>query len=845
MSVDAGLVSDLHQVLARYGNFTLTKSGSLIAAIELEGKDSDGLNKYDFLGIGAMAQASVFQKLPERTIITQYFIHSESGEVSFKKRNDPVTDRLTEKRADFLNSRSLSISRIVIFIEIPPEESYSKLGVSDQLKHLCLSPFFAESRRALRSHFSSKEIVMMLNDVMSELEDKLIDLSEEVEAKLEKLLSPRVLSIDETWRYMKFIANFNPHYLHDSCASKAPESRFDASLSDGDVGPVRVAGQDAIRLSGDDVIYASIYSVNNFGDYEVSPGIWADGDKPPMKMNGNYFLMIRFKKNTRFQTSMMFTRKKGELDRQQFSLGSIFGNKENLNELEKIELMKPSVRDAIKDLDAAEALGIDWGLAHSCAGTWGTTAEELKLNRKQLKISMEQAGFHGCCEGVGLSRAFKALQVAGFSYSLRNVQFNTAQLAAASLFYRSSEGQKTIPDLGNDEALYVFQTADGSPFYYSPWVGARNLVIGVGPIRSGKSFTKNTLASHFGKYQGFLQGIDVDRGMEPVALLYGKEGGIFKAGNGSEGGFNPFVSCRSPDDMHFFNHLKFQITSMLATNDNEEMRTLAVAEQVSLDDAIKSTMAMPKELQRLSTVYAHCSASLKRKLERWVNTGPYAAFFDAEVDSIGAIDKRVMSYNLMSIKDNTTVLPVVMNEIFYRVTQIFLDPAYLSKPKFLDIDECKTLFMSSPDAVKRIVKIIRNMAKNNGGVGLWTQNVSDYQNLDDWAALRGAASTYFFMADPEMDVDSYKQTFNLSDGECAVIQSLIPKKEAFIVQRELGIAKKVSLEVDMEQYLVSTSKVSDVEIRSKLIAEYGYEAGMEKAIAFMEEANENTETRVK
>lgn len=842
MSDNTGLISDLHQVLARYGEFTLTKSGSLIAALELEGKDSDGLNQFDFSAISVMTQASVFQKLPEQSIITQYFIHSESGEVLFKKRHDPVTDRLTQKRAAFLNARSLSVGRIVMFIEIPPDEVLTKLGFLDQIKHLCLSPFSAASREVLSSHFSSKEIVVLLDRQMLDIEEKLQDLTHEISAKLDNLLSPRVLSIDETWRYMKFISNLDSRYLHDGCQSKAPESRFDSSLSDGDVSPVRLAGQDVIRLTGEDVVYASIYSVNNFGGQEVLPGMWGAGDKPPMKMNGDYFLMIRFKKNSAFQTSMMFHKKKGELDRQQFSLASVLSNQLNLNELEKRQMMKQSVRDALNGLDAAEALDIHWGLAHACAGTWAKTSEGLRVNRKKLKVSMEQSGFHGCWEGVGLPRAFKALQVAGFSHSLRNVQFNTGQLAAASLLYRSSEGQKVVDDLGGEEALYVFQTEDGSPFYFSPWVGARNLVIGVGPIRSGKSFTKNTLASHFGKYQGFLQGIDIDIGMEPVARLYGDQGGVFKAGNGSAEGFNPFVSCRGADDDDFADHLKSLILMMLKTNNTEKMQTLELLEQGSLDRAITATMEMPKHLQRLASVYSHCSSSLRAKFERWVTydgkVGLYSAYFDAPIDSVGAIDKRIMSYNLMAIKDNTTVLPIAMSEIFYRVTRIFLDPAHRSKPKFLDIDECKTLFMSSPGAVERIVKIIRTMGKNQGGVGLWTQNVKDYSSLDDWEALRGAASTFFFMADPEMNIESYKKTFNLSDGECAAIQSLIPKKEAFIVQREAGIARKVSLEVDMEQYLVSTSKASDVQMREDLILKFGYEIGMEKAIAEMEARNE-------
>jgi len=841
MAKDSGLISDVHNIVARFGNFVLTKSGSLVGAIEIEGKDSDGLNQFDFAGISLMAQGTVFQKLPEKMIITQYFIHSESAEVSFRKRNDPIVDCLIKNRSDFLNKKSLSTSRIIMFFELPPDDVLVKLGFLDQIKHLCLSPFIKTSRDALLSHFSSKEIILLVEREMVELEERLSDFIDETASKWESLLVPRVLSVDETWHYMKFLANLNPYYLDEHCPIAMPEGRLDGAIADGDVFQVAVGSVDCMKIVSEEATYASIYSVNNFGTQRVTPGMWASGDKPPVRMRGNYVLMLRFKKNSQLQTGMMFNKKKGEIDRKQFSLASVFKDKNNLNDLEKRQLMKKSIRVALEDLDEAEALDVDWGRAHACCVVWDTDIHVLRKSRKRLKVSMDQAGFHGCWESVGLKRAFKAFQPTGFDYSLRNVPFNTAQLAATSLLYRSSEGQKSIEDLGGEEALYVFQSADGSPFYFSPWVGGKNLVIGVGPIRSGKSFTKNTLASHFSKYGGFLQGIDVDIGLEPVARLYGKNGGVFKTGHGESLGFNPFVSCRGYDDMDFFHHLKSQIVAMLSTNDTESMRQLELAEQVSLDKAIKATMAMPPKLQRLATVYTHCSTSLKRKLERWVSVdgrvGVYASYFDADVDSVGSIEKRVMAYNLMSIKDNVTIMPLVMSEIFYRVSRIFLNEDHRSKPKYLDIDECKTLFMSSPDAVARIVKIIRTMGKYQGGVGLWTQNVEDYATLQDWDALRSAASTFFFMADPEMNPKSYKETFHLTEGECEAIQTLVPKREAYIVQRDLGISKKVSLEVDAEQYLISTSKAAEVELREKLIQELGYEQGMEEAVKQLGENN--------
>jgi type IV secretion system protein VirB4 len=86
------------------------------------------------------------------------------------------------------------------------------------------------------------------------------------------------------------------------------------------------------------------------------------------------------------------------------------------------------------------------------------------------------------------------------------------------------------------------------------------------------------------------------------------------------------------------------------------------------------------------------------------------------------------------------------------------------------------------------------------------------------------------MADPTLDDDEYKRVFNLTQGECDAIKNLRPQREAFIIQRDLGIAKKVILEVEPEQYVVSTSKGSETKVRDQNFASLGFEAGLEKTL---------------
>lgn len=354
------------------------------------------------------------------------------------------------------------------------------------------------------------------------------------------------------------------------------------------------------------------------------------------------------------------------------------------------------------------------------------------------------------------------------------------------------------------------------------------MVFGVGPIRSGKSFTKNTLASHFMKYGGLFRAIDIDIGTEPVAQCFGNDGAIFRLDREGQG-FNPFVIAQGPDDHGFIAHLKNLIVQMLLRNDTDELQHLSGYEQMELDEAIKATLALPTSLQRLSTVANHCSETMQQKLDRWIHGGMYGSLFDANIDHMKALNHPLAVFNLAAIKDQPEILPLVMSEIFYRITKAFESPRLRSIPKFLDIDEAH-LLLKVPYIRDFIIRSVRTWGKYQAGISLWTQSPKEFLDLPDWPALRSAATTFFFMADPYMDEELYQTCFHISDGECDAIRQLIPKHEAYIIQPELGVSKKVILEVEPEQYVISTSVAREVEIRTKNIQSHGFEKGVAETI---------------
>jgi type IV secretion system protein VirB4 len=217
------------------------------------------------------------------------------------------------------------------------------------------------------------------------------------------------------------------------------------------------------------------------------------------------------------------------------------------------------------------------------------------------------------------------------------------------------------------------------------------------------------------------------------------------------------------------------------------------------------------------------------KLKRWYDKGMYASLFDQENDAVGELDKSVVAFNLAGIKDDPVQLPLGMSEITYRVTRMFENPRYRSIPKFLDIDEAHALLKI--DYMRDyLIRSVRTWGKWTGGIGLWSQDPGEFLNIKDWSALRSAASTLFFMADPTADGKLYQKTFQISLGEIEAIRSLRPKKEAYIIQRGLGVSKKILVEVEIEQHVINTSQPAEATLRDQLIAKYGIEEGVRKMV---------------
>ena len=819
-------VNKYHGAFRPCNGFVLSYSGSLVGAIEIDGIDPDGMSHKDMEAFSIVIR-NLLNILPRSIVLQQYYVHYRDLQVQFAERADPVCNALNRYRERYLNRMRLAGARCVLFVEMFPErQDQSSLALF--LRHLPRCLHSEPSRDYVKRFFMYGPARSASHSALEKLAPALETRIRDIVNYCSGLFRTRQLDLDETYRVMKFLATLEVKYLHSD--QRCPQA-FDTDLSDGQVTPVTRNGMDILRLQNRNNTYARVLSVKQFNFDRFTPGLFARG---PIKTPGNYVLTTRYKGMSEASRTLFFFNRKKELERETLSFSDFIKGLDDGAEKDRdMQVFRPSLIRKFQELDEAASLNDNLGLVATHAVIFDTDVQELEKTTERLQSALQQNQFSILWETVAQVDVFFDLQPCSGHHGrfFRDIPLNTSQFSTLALFFKSAQGAKTVADLGNEEAQYIFLSGDDSPYYFSPFVGGRGFLIGVGPVRSGKSFLRTCTGIHWPKYGGFYRAIDIDPGSEPIAHAFGADAGIVRFNGSQDRGFNFFSQARAADDTRFIAHLNRQLVAMIGANDSEELRRLTGADQLALDRAVRQVLRLPSHLQTLTSLVKHCAEPVQRKLGRFVGSGAYAWLFDAQQDAIGSMDRKVAVYNLAGIRDDDVAKPLVMAEIAYRVLRFYENPEIRAFPKWLDVDECHHI-LSDPVLTRTLLlDRVRTWGKLLAGIGLWTQSGIELGNMENWEALRSAASTFIFTADPELNGDAYRSIFNMTEGEMETIRGMIPKREFYLIQRDLNVSKKCILSVEPEQYVLSTSSPAEQTLYFDNVERYGFDAGVRKTVA--------------
>nr|WP_012219847.1 VirB4 family type IV secretion system protein [Vibrio sp. 23023]ABX77035.1 VirB4, Type IV secretion [Vibrio sp. 23023] len=815
------------------GQHMISDKGDIIGALSLDGIEPNTLSPIEREVITSVLR-NVLNKLPFKATLTQYYIHHHRRPQPAPTHSNPRVDLVLSRRHHYLNTkRTLNHSHLFWLLSIEKENAGHW---SRDLFMRCMNALFdKKARETLKMELSNRHSVLLASDQIKKQLEAVTKSLDDIQLRLTFLsANNHMLSANENFQLAKTLVTLNPDYLlHSSKEEGALPSRWDRVLAQGNVSPIVIDGIHYLKIEGPTPRYARIATITGCGEGYLPEAAFCSADPIPVCEQGNYLFMTRYHLYSRSEKDKMIRSKEDELYRSEMKVTDFLNNTSSAANIAHRVHNDPNKRQWLEELNNASNHPDRWGRFQSYVVVFDEHLDALNERVTHLHRVLENAHFHLIWESIGLLDSYSALQIGYPNTPLRAAEINATQAAAMGLFFRGSEGLPRFSLHGQDvDSLYTFESNDGLPFHYTPYVGDKCLVIGVGPTRSGKTFLKNCIATHFQKLGGLYTAMDVDAGTEPIARFFGEDAAVFRLKDATNThGFNPFAIAFGEHDDAFKNHMNQLIRLMLETNDAPELRVLTASEQLELDSAIVKTLRIEaRQLQTLTGMLNQCSESVRQKLKRFMQGGPHGHLFDNETDAIGILDKPFSVYNIEGVKDNPSLATLVNTEIFFRCTRLFEDPHYRTRAKFLEVDECQYV-LSIPNSAEYLIAKARTWFKHGGGMGFWTQSPTHYSALPEWGTLRSAATTFIFMSDPEMQKEEYLHAFPfLSEDECHLIQSLTPKRQAYIKQISEGIAKVVNLFVENEQYVIATSRPHEADIAQRC---YQQEPDVDKAIAMI------------
>ncbi|ELE4368157.1 AAA family ATPase [Salmonella enterica] len=801
-----------------------TYTGSVIGGLSLSGIDPSSVTESMRKTISLLLR-NVIQLLPANVSLSDYYVHFEGAKVKLAERANPRSQLLSQRRQAFLNLvRNLNDSRLFWLIEVQPDENLNSIFSTTFFKNLFNGVFDEEARKRVGLVFKERDAFKIEIEEFEKQCRKLADCLRDLDLRL-SFFSPEneMMGVEGIWRLQKFLANFNPRYLTKK-PTPMPVDSWDQYTLDGEnVSSVVVNGVPMLKIDGAVPVYVRIASITQFGKEHVPEGVWSlkESGKAPVMVKGNYVFFNRYTPASSFKRSLIISAKENELVRNQIKLSDLMNNKVAAERLESKIKGDPHLLKMQEELQDASYSPDKLGDYTSSVAVFNTDPYKLIDASKELDGILSNS-MTLVWEGVGLEQAYFAMQPGYPKSTYRTLTFNTSQAGAASLFFRSHQGLKTWKKgLETEEAIYVLESDDGVPFFFTPVIGEKCLLTGVGPTRMGKSFFKNTVASHFTKIGGIYTSLDVDQGTIPLANFFKEDGAAFTLSDSLKAGMNSFATSLSADDSDFVIHIIEQLKLMIQFNQREDDKTFSTGELNDLSIAIRGLLRQEYvaaeerlSVNRLETLMSKCPRSIQEKMSAFYGSGHYARLFDNENDAIGKLDRPVSVYNLAAVKDKPQVAQLLQHEIFFRTVRLFESAKYREVPKYMDIDEAQYT-LSVPGAAEWAIAKSRTWFKHGGGMGFWTQSPEHYSNLAEWQTLRSSTSVFVFMPDQAAITEKYVDAFGLDPEEVDIIRNMKPRQQAYIVIPDLQISKVVNLFTESEQYVICTSTAHEAALAER------------------------------
>lgn len=456
--------------------------------------------------------------------------------------------------------------------------------------------------------------------------------------------------------------------------------------------------------------------------------------------------------------------------------------KEMLQSKDESLSLTEQIDDAFDDAASGE---VGYGKHHFTLVCYADNQEALNKNIGAIVAKLSDIDIACVREDVACERGFWAQLPGNFGYIVRAADISTKNMASLASLHNYPVGKISGNHWG--EALTVFETLSGSPYYFNfHYKDVGNFLV-FGAMGSGKTVLIGFLILQSMKFGGKRIIFDKDRGLE--ILVRRMRGTYERIRPGYQTGFNPCQLSDTPENRHFLLSLFKKMLSVRGDILNDqEVETIQYAV-----DGLYRLEPISRQLCNIAPYFkAKKPGSLRSRFDEWHSDGPHAWLFDNEQDSLN-LDADVIGFDLGHILNDSECKTPALMYLMFRVEEtiagergmLFFDEGWFS----LDDD-----YLS-----EQINDLSRTPRKKNNIFGLATQVANDTTHASISKSINESAFCKIFFPNSSADRTVYVDWLGLTEYEYHLIKTLPDDQHYILLNHGRGVNKEsVVLKINLE-----------------------------------------------
>lgn len=466
------------------------------------------------------------------------------------------------------------------------------------------------------------------------------------------------------------------------------------------------------------------------------------------------------------------------------------------------------IQEINQALDSSMSGEFGFGEHHITIMCIADSKKELDTYSSEAVVAFANFGANAVREQINMQAAFWSQLPGNFEYIVRKSTINTLNLASFASFHNYPAGMAKDNFWG--DAVSVFNTTSGTPFFFSFHVRDVGHTMIIGPTGAGKTVLLNFLAAQAQKFRPRTFFFDKDRGAEIFIRAIGGQYMVIDPAKNS--GFNPFQLNDSPSNRSF-------LVDWLKTLVSVNNEIITAEEIATITSAVDGNYKLPKEKRQISNISAffgiETPGSIASRLRMWHSGGSRAKIFDNEKDSIDFNSARSFGFEMGELlKDKVTMAPALLY-LFHRIN-MSLD----GTKTMVVLDEAWAL-IDNPIFAPRIKDWLKVMRKLNAFVVFATQSVEDAAKSQISDTLVQQTSTQIYLPNLKA-TDVYRKVFMLSEREFLLVKTTDPSSRFFLVKQDnAGVVARIDLKGMTDLVNVLSGRADTVRLLDEIIEKTG------------------------